>query len=305
MSFANLSKKAIFLTVVIGSYFLFSTSLIYPEEPVPECEKCKASYISGETKDVKALVITDKDCSFCDIKIPQKILKNNFAGIEFKVIDYKDKEAKELIDQYKIQTLPSFLVEPLVKEEKDFDKVAFIFKEENGEKLLLRTEISGICLYLEREKVNKKIDLFLDFYEKGTSEILDALISFSKEFEISLSLHFVIPQDEKVGYPKEEVRVALAIRELYPNEVNSYVYRRIKDIESSSWIDTAEKEELNYKKIRDLMTAPELDQLISKNQELAEELMVRAGNVILINNNKIFKIFNINKKELKSFFKGE
>jgi len=304
MSFKNLVKKAIILAFISGSCFLFSASFVYAEEPVSECEKCKADYIPGETKDVKVLVITDKDCSFCDIQIPQKVLKNKFAGIEFKIVDYKDKKAKKLIAQHKIQTLPSFLFDPLVKEEKDFDKIEFIFEEEKNEKLLLKKEMSGICLYLEREKISKKIDLFLDFYEEGTSEILDALISFSKESEISLNLYFVISQNEKVGYPKEEVRVALAIRELYPNEVNNYVYRRIKGVKSSSWIDTAEKEKLNYKKIRELMISPEMDQFISRNQALAEELMVGDGNVILINNNTIFKIFNINKEELKSFFKG-
>ncbi len=53
------------------------------------------------------------------------------------------------------------------------------------------------------------------------------------------------------------------------------------------------------------MTSSLIYQLVDKNQELVEDLMIRDGNVILINNNKIFKVFNIDKEELKSFFKGE
>ncbi|MCK4912692.1 MAG: hypothetical protein KAS05_03115 [Candidatus Omnitrophica bacterium] len=300
----NVARKVIFLTSVISVYFLLSLSFSYAEESITECEECKATYIPGETKDVSALVITDKDCSFCDVGKPQDILKNNFAGIKFKVIDYRKKQAKNLIAKHKIQTLPSFLIDSLVKEEKNFEKIAFIFEGKNEKKLSLMKELTGICLYLKRKEIGKKIDLFLDLYEEGASEILDSLISFSKENEISLDLHFIISQEKKVGYPKEEIRVALAIQELYSNEFNDYVYRRIKDIVDCSWIDTAEKEGLNYKEIRGLMTSPGMDQLVSNNQELAEELMVGDGNVILINNNKIFKIFNIDKKELKSFFKG-
>ena len=301
----KLAKKVIFLIFVISGCFLLSLSFIYAEELVSECEECKVDYIPGVTKDMEALIVTDKNCSFCDSKIPRKLLKSKFPGISFVVVDYKSKQAKKLIDQYEVKTLPCFFVDPLVKDEKIFDKVKFIFEDGKDGKLLLRKELSGICVYLDRKEINKKVDLFLDFYEEAASEILDDLINFSKEVKISLDIHFIISKDKKIGYPKEEVRVALAISELYPNGASNYIYRRIKDIASSSWIDTVEKEGLDYKKIRDLMTSSLIYQLVDKNQELVEDLMIRDGNVILINNNKIFKVFNIDKEELKSFFKGE
>ena len=305
MIYENLSRKGIFLTFVIVISFFFSLSFAYAGQPDSHCEECKATYVPGETKDIDALIITDENCSFCTTQMPQELLKSKFPGIRFEVIDYKGSQAKKFIAQNKIQTLPYFLINHLIKEEKNFDKLKLLFEEGSTEKIVLKKEITGICLYLEREELPKKLDLFLDFYEKNASEVLDALIIFSAENKINLKLHFVIPQDRKIGYPEEEVRVALAIGELYPNDFNNYIYRRIKDIENSSWIDTAEKEGLSYKKIRELMTSPAMSELISKNKQLAEELMVGDGNVILIKNNRIFKIFNIDTEELKSFFKEE
>lgn len=304
MVFENPVRKGIFLAFVTVISFFFFLSFAYAGEPVSPCEGCKTTYVPGETKDIDAIIITDKNCSFCAIQIPQELLKSKFPGIKFEAIDYKERRAKKLIARYKIQALPCFLIDPSIKEEKSFYELRFLFETGQTKKILLRKELAGICLYLKRKEVEKKIDLFLDFYEKNTGEILDALISFSRENKINLELHFITSQNKKVGYSKEEVRVALAIRELYPNEFNSYIYRRIKDIENSSWINTAEKEGLSYKKIRGLTISLAMDKLISKNKQLAEELMVENGNVILVKNNRVFKVFNINKGELKSFFKG-
>jgi len=296
----SLGKRGIFGLFLV----VFSLSFAYSDESDSPCKECEAAHFPGETKDIEALIITDKNCSFCVTQVPQELLKSKFPGIKFEAVDYKERQAKKLIARYKIQTLPHFLIDPLIKEEKNFQELSFLFEEKGARKVLLKKEVSGICLYLKRKEVEKKIDLFLDFYEKGASEALDTLISFSRENKIDLILHFIIPENKKIGYPKEEVRVALAIRELYPNEFNNYIYRRIKDIENNSWIDVAEKEGLSYKKIRELMTSPVMDKLISKDKQLAEELMVRDGNVILVKNNRIFKVFNIDKEELKSFFKG-
>lgn len=305
MIYENLIKKGIFLTFTIIISFFLLLSFAHANESDSPCEECKANYVPGETKAIEALIITDKNCSFCAIQMPQDLLKNKFPGMKFETIDYKENQAKRLIAQHKIQTLPCFLIDPLIKEEKSFDKLQLLFEEGNTKKVLLRKGITGICMYLEREEVPKKLDLFLDFHEKGSSEVLDILISFSRENKIDLELHFIISQDKKIGYPKEEVRVALAIGELYPGELNNYIYRRIKDIENISWIDTAEKEGLSYKKIRELIISPVMSELVSANKRLAEELMVGDGNVILIKNNKIFKVFNVNKEELKGFFKEE
>ncbi len=305
MVFKDLARKGISLTFVIVISFFFSFFFAYADESDSSCEECTATYVPGETKDIAAIIITDKNCPFCATQIPQKLLKSKFPGIKFEIIDYKEKQARKLISQYKIQTLPRFLIDPLIKEEEIFDKLKVLFEIGPAKRILLREELSGICMYLRRREIEKKIDLFLDLYAKNSSEMLDALISFSMENKIDLKLHFIIPQGKKSGYPKEEVRVALAIRELCPSEFNNYIYRRIKDIEDSSWIDTAEKEGLSYKEIRKVMMSSVMDKLIKENKQLAEELMVGDGNTILIKNNRIFKIFNINKEELKSFFKEE
>jgi len=127
MVFENLVRKGISLTFVIVISFFFSFFFACADEPDSLCEECKADYVPGETKDIAAIIITDKNCPFCTTQIPQEILKSRLPGIKFETIDYKEAPAEKLIGQYKIQTLPCFLIDPLVKEEEAFDEIKDFF----------------------------------------------------------------------------------------------------------------------------------------------------------------------------------
>lgn len=290
---------AVILAISLSGYLLFA----YADEPDSYCEECQVADSLGEDEGVGVLIITDTGCDFCATQIPQAILKQGFPRVRFNVIDYKEERAGELIDRYQIQTLPYFIIDPLIKEEGNFDGYGFLFKETDSESVLLKKEISGICFYLDRKKLKNKIDFFLDLYKRDSGTFFNIITSFSKENNIDLDIHFVDPEDKTASCPKEETRAALAVRELYPDKFNDYVYRRIMDIKNTSWITTVEAEGLDDLKIRDLMASSVMDKLNDSNERLANELEIKYGSVILIQNNRIFKVFDISKEELSSFFK--
>ena len=258
------------------------------------------AYIEAEK--INATVITDKDCPICSTAVAEDILKNNFPGLKYTFLDYKTPEAKDIIRKYEIKALPAFVIDSGISKAKDFIKLKpFLQKVED--KYLLINEVGGIFLYLERAPVEKRIDLFLDFYDDRAEGIFTGLAFFAQENKIDLATHFIISDKAKTGYPEEEIKAALAVSEVYPQEFSNYISRRIETIKSESWISVLDELGLDYKKIKEVLHSEKIDRLFEENFELAKDLGVTQGNIILVNNNRIFKIFTLDTKDLKNFFK--
>jgi hypothetical protein len=255
-----------------------------------------------EPNKIEAILITDSKCQFCSTEFPQKALTNVFAGIHYRIIDYRDTEAKNLIKKYSIKTLPAFIVGQEVKTEKNFDKSANIFEEKNGT-FLLKKELSGLFIFLDRPETSRTMDFFLNFYDETAQDALSKLISFCDKNKIKLEIHFVIEQKNTTGYPEEEMRIAFAIKRAFPAKFPNYLKLRLGDIKNTSYLATIEKAGIDYKKIKGLLKSKEIDKMVEENNKLLKELNVNYGNVLLINNNRIFKVFKIRDEDLKAFFK--
>ena len=258
------------------------------------------SYVVAEK--INATIITDKDCSFCSTELSEEILKGNFLGIQFRTIDYKEAEAEAIIKKYAVKTLPLVIVDSKVEEEKRFKKFETFF-EKKQEGLLLSNEASGIFLYLDRPPKPNRIDLFLDFYGNKSQEVFKDLAGFAKENKIELVTHLIISDKSVAGYPEEEIKAALVVGEIYPKKINEYIYQRISSIKSVSWISTVAGLGLDYNQISEVLNSQRIDELMSENSKLIDELSIEEGNIILVKNNRIFKIFSLDKKGLIKFFR--
>jgi hypothetical protein len=269
------------------------------QNPAEAASVC--SYYDAEK--IEVTVIIDKRCSFCSVEPTLKMLKDNFLGITLKTLDYRDKEAKKLIAEHKVSELPFFLLSSALKNETKFNKFSSLFEEKKAV-FVAKKELSGVFLFLNRKEVKNRIDLFLDLYEQKAGDILKELVNFSQEKNIKFVYHFIARERKEAGYPLEEVKVALAVKEIYPKKLNAYLKKRIASIKNSSWIDTADTLGMDYQKIKKLKGSAKLNKLIEKNNKLPQELVIGEGNIILVNNHKIFKVFNIdvNNQEFKKLF---
>ncbi len=260
-----------------------------------------SSCVYYEAQSIDALVVTDQNCPFCSIKATEDFLKDNFLGIQFKAIDYRSKAGRELIEQYRVETLPFFLLGSAIKDEKNFEKLKGFVREE-GDNILVNENLAGIFLFLERKKISNRIDLFLDLYDQRSKDVYNDLVKFCRENKIKLFTHFITPAERK-GYPQEEVKAALAVQELYPEKAPDYVNWRIENINNLSWVNALSIFGLEYQKIKKLMDSQQMEKLLQENSALGEELTIRVGNVILVNNHRIFRVFAVDDTGLKSFFK--
>jgi hypothetical protein len=127
-------------------------------------------------------------------------------------------------------------------------------------------------------------------------------MSFAENNKIDFQISLIIPKENTIGYPEEELKIALAVKKDFPKEYLKYLALRVKDIQKTSFIDSLQALGLDYKKTADLAKSGDIQSLIKENDKLIKELSVTDGNVILINNNRIFKVFQIQEKDLKKFF---
>lgn len=265
----------------------------------PGSMSSSCEYIEAEK--INAAVITDQNCPNCSTEVAENILKGVFPGLQFNVLHYETAQAKDIIKKYGVKALPAFVIDSGISDTEGFEKLrAFLRKAED--KYLFINEVAGIFLYLERKPLEKRIDFFLDFYEEGSEGIFTGLVSFALENEIDLATHFVISDETKTGYPEEEVKAALAVRKVYPQKYSDYISRRIDTIKSASWISILDELKLDYGKIKEVLHSEDINKAFEKNFELAKDLGVVRGNIMLVNNNRIFKIVTLNKKDLKRFF---
>ncbi|MCM8819896.1 MAG: hypothetical protein NC925_03775, partial [Candidatus Omnitrophica bacterium] len=166
-----------------------------------------------------------------------------------------------------------------------------------------KPQLSGIFLFLNREHIPSKIDLFIDFYDKNSLEILNDLVKFSKNKNLDFNLHFIAPTKEKIKRFYEEMKIAFVVKKIYPNKFYLYIFERLKNIDSLYWIEILENLKIDYKKIRSLIISSDVKNLIDKEVELVKQLNIESGNVILINNRRLFRILKVDENELEKLIR--
>ncbi|MFA6281399.1 MAG: hypothetical protein WCY05_02720 [Candidatus Omnitrophota bacterium] len=256
-----------------------------------------------EPQKFEAVVITDINCKFCSTQFSEDMLKDLFMGINFKAVDYRTSEAVELIKKYSIASLPAFLLPEEVKKNSSFANVTDLFEEKNG-KIIPKKELSGVFLFLDRKEIPGRIDFFLNPYKPEALGVLKDLVQFSLKNKVSLNVQFIFEEaSDSVGYPQEEVKIAYAVKKVFPDKFNNYLLVRLGDIKTKSWVESLEAAGLDYKKVKVASNSKEVVNLITENEKMLKSVNVTSGNVILVNNNRIFKVFQVNPADLQEFFR--
>lgn len=255
-----------------------------------------------EPDKIEAIVITDNTCPFCSTEMTKKALKEVFPGIDYKIIDYKTAEAGKLIKKYSINTLPAFILPKDVKNEKGFLRISN-FSEEKQDRIILKPELSGLFLFLDRKKIPEQIDFFISLHDASSLPILNELSAFCAKQKVKFNIYFILERSKNIGYPVEEVRIAYAVKKVAPEKFIDYIKTRLKDIAKTSWPNTAEALGINYKKLQEIENSKDITRELENNDKLVISVNVTSGNVLLINNTMIFKAFKINEKDLEKLFK--
>jgi len=289
------------------------------EEILPGCfsdNNCRNKNISGtclnpgtkeskcvfsQAKKVSLLVITMKNCLGCDTKETLNYLNKIFPGITPVFLFNTDAKALKLISKLSINGLPAYLLGREIEQETGFSGLK---KNLNlkGDFYVLNPDIAGLSYYLNREKKEGNLDLFISLYGRDTSVTLEAIKDFHPD------IHFLaIEENSKFqtaagSIETEEYLRCACVKKYYPKEFWNYLICRAKNIQSSWWDSCLGSEDSS--KIKTCATSVEGAALLRENIKINKELKVMSGPVYLLDNRQIFGIQGVpTKSDLKRIFK--
>jgi len=167
----------------------------------------------------------------------------------------------------------------------------------SGGEFLLKPQASGIFMFLNRSYVADQIDYFFDFYDVRTAKTFPVLWDFCKKRKVNLNIVFVVPTKNVFGYPEQEIKSALAVQKLYPQKLYEYLTERINFIETIDCTTSLGKLGMDFKAVSAQFDPNVCGVLFKNNAALINEIGITNGNAILVNNQRLFMIFEAKQED--------
>jgi len=263
---------------------------LYPATPQSQC-------LFSENPKVSLSVIAPKNCKLCDLEKVEKYLKNLFPGLIISHLNYPgDLKASRFVKDFGIETLPIYFLGKEAKEEKSFDSLKNNL-ETKGDYYMLKPEFGGVSYFLNRKKINGKLDLFVSLYDKDTPQLLEMIRDFNP------ALHFLAVEQKdgfntaKGGLEAEEYLRCVCVEKYYPKIFFDYLICRAKNINTSWWEDCLANLNLDINKIKTCARGEEGRELLRENIGLNKEFKVMFGPTYVLDNQGIFGVEGVPKKE--------
>ena len=251
----------------------------------------------NENPKVSLTVIAPKNCKLCDLEKVEKYLKSQFPGLIISYLNYPDDpKAIRFVKDFVIETLPIYLLGKAAKEEKSFDGLKNNL-ETKGDYYMIKPEFGGVSYFLNRKKINGKLDLFISLYGKDTPQLLEMIRDFNP------ALHFLAVEqkdgfDAARGSPEaEEYLRCVCVAKYYPKIFFDYLICRAKNLNTSWWEDCLANLNLDINKIKACARGEEGRGLLRENIGLNKEFKVMFGPTYVLDNQVIFGMEGVPTKE--------
>lgn len=114
-----------------------------------------------EIEKINVIVLNDrKNCFNCGVQRVLSILENWFGAINVNEIDYNTEKGKSLAEKFDANLLPMYILDEDITKIDSFEKFkqAFVKKDSS---FLLNDDAAGSTLYVKRENIPNKLDLFV------------------------------------------------------------------------------------------------------------------------------------------------
>jgi len=252
-----------------------------------------------EVRPSKAVVITDKECRFCSFDAPIEALSRMFPGLTFDVLDYRDGQAGQLLKKFQANTIPLFIFDSQLARDPSFGALAGFLQERSGS-LIAKPVLSGICLLLDRPLISGRMDFFLDLNDLEARALFDSARSFCRENGFIFETHLVLPDSrDKRPQNLDEEKIALGVKQSYPDKYLDYLSARLAQGASLFWIDALKGLGIDWEKIKPVAAGAQIKTALDTERSFNTDLGVFDGGVILVNNRYIFKVFVLDKEHLR------
>ncbi len=270
-----------------------------PQKPGLD-RKCKSPGINSRCIYIKPVkfdvhILTDQKCRQCSVKPAEAVVKSLFKGADFQILDYRRKQAQEILKKNNILTLPAVILDKKVEKDRNFPKYRKLLEAEEGS-YILKPEYAGVFMYLNRKPLRNKIDIFLDIYAPGAKAIAKQMReTFKTNKGWNVDVYFVMPIGKNGGMAElspsieEEYQRLFVIEKLYPQKFWDYLLNRLDNIKSSWWQKPMENLGINVDRVYRAVEGKEYSREFKKNLSFIKELYLFRP-AILINNRRIFAL---------------
>lgn len=248
-------------------------------------------------------IITVKDPLVPENKKIIAYLSSLFPGLKATYLYYPQAKAAKLVKDLSIKALPAYLFDSRIKQESGFSALGSNF-EQKGRYYLLSTHLTGILYYLDRQKINGKIDLFMSLYYPHAAPLIQTIKEFDPAVHF-LSLSEATSFDASRGDPeREESLRSVCVQKYYPQKFWDYIECRSRHINSTWWKECLEGAPPAL--VESCARSAEGEELLKNNTALARELKITTGPAYVINNQEIYGSNSKEvprKEEFKKLFK--
>jgi len=256
--------------------------------------KADARCLYNQPNKINLTIITSGDCLVCESKGFIDFLKKRLPGLTTTYLYYAEAKVRKLAADLGINGLPAYLLDRGIEKEKElggFNKEL----EKKGDFYIFKPSFAGVSYFPQRQRIKGRLDLFMSFYTKDITEVLEVI----KEFQPDI--HF-LAQDNRDkfeapggNFEVEEDLRALCVQKYYPSRFFGYVQCRAKNNNSSWWEDCLAG--LDAAVVKTCAKSNEAGELLKENIKLNKELGIIVSPVYLIDNQQIFSTQGAPKKE--------
>ena len=151
--------------------------------------------------DVK--IVTDPSCSVCGPTLTESI-KQSHAGARISVLDVNSEEGRDLVKRYNIQTLPFYFLEKKIESDPNFGHMKAYYGKvrDDGYAIPPRPDTFAPSVQLDRERIPRHLDIFVESLSPFTSQVESQLMKFLAESDIqdlTFSIHYIMHETAKGG----------------------------------------------------------------------------------------------------------
>ena len=266
----------------------FSDSECKKDSLVGSCQnagKADAVCLYAEANPVSLSVIEPPDCKGCNTQNLIAALKKKFPGLKVAYFEYPGSKSKKLIEELRIQTLPAYILGKEADAEKEFSSIKNSV-DLKGSSYVIKPVLSGVALYIDREKIEGKFDLFVSLFDKDTAKLLGIAKEFAPQVHF-LAASSVRGFDARGGIAEvEECMRSVCVQKYYPHLFWDYLICR-SGRSFSTWWEDCLPPNIDTEVIGKCARSKEGSDLLEKNISLNKELQLLFGPAYLVNNQEI------------------
>ncbi|HOW34916.1 MAG TPA: hypothetical protein PL155_00670 [Candidatus Omnitrophota bacterium] len=256
-----------------------------------------ASCVFQEAVNVKMTMIVPKKCRTCKTDYVVAGLKSIFPGLEVQSLTADDPEAKKMIDEFKVEMLPAYVLSRQVEKDPNFSRFSQI-ADLIGDRYYLKPSFSGVSYFINRAPQPGQLDLFIVLSHPDTPAVLKVAreIMDQKKDKTKFTLRLVgakNPETDEIVSPggiRETIedKIYACVDASYPEKSRDYLTCRTDNIDSLWWEDCLESNGMDVKKIKDCARGEEGTKLLAERIKFSEEMNISYGPLFLIDNVEIF-----------------